>query len=266
MIISMCEEVQYPATQVPKALVGTVALNTIMGMVFLIPLVFVLPDQAMLAALASGQPVPTIIKSAVGSPGAAIGLLIPLLVLGLICGIGCTTAASRATWAFSRDGAIPGFKWWKVVNVKLDVPLNAMMLSMVIQLILGLIYFGAPVAFNAFSGVGVICLTLSYAIPILVSLIRGRSQVREGQFHLKGLGVFCNVVALAWSALAIPLFSMPTTLPVTPQLMNYASVVFAAFFLIATVWYFAWGKKNYEGPPTHEEAVLEARRASLISQ
>lgn len=59
---------------------------------------------------------------------------------------------------------------------------------------------------------------------------------------------------------------MPTYLPVTPQSMNYASVVFAAFFFIATLWYFVWGKKNYEGPPTHEEAVLEARRASINSK
>src|SRR5689334_3706801 len=105
----MCEEVRQPATQVPKAMVATVALNTICGLIFLIPLVFVLHDQAGLAALLSGQPTPTIIKNAVGSSGAAIGLLVPLLVLGLLCGIGCTTAASRATWAFSRDGAIPGY-------------------------------------------------------------------------------------------------------------------------------------------------------------
>jgi amino acid transporter len=192
----MCEEVEHPATQVPKALVGTVALNTICGLVFLIPLVFVLPPQADLFALLSGQPVPTIIASAVGTPGAAIGLLIPLLVLGLMCGIGCTTAASRATWAFARDGAIPGSKLWRSVNTKLDVPFNAMMLSMAVQLVLGLIYFGAPVAFNAFSGVGVICLTLSYAVPILISLMRGRSHVKEGPFYLGALGTFCNVVAL----------------------------------------------------------------------
>jgi uncharacterized membrane protein YfcA len=47
--------------------------------------------------------------------------------------------------------------------------------------------------------------------------------------------------------------------------MNYASVVFFAFFMIATAWYFAWGKKNYQGPPTHEDAILEARRASVVS-
>tara|TARA_R110002003_G_scaffold488_2_gene20063 strand:+ start:366 stop:521 length:156 start_codon:yes stop_codon:yes gene_type:complete len=47
--------------------------------------------------------------------------------------------------------------------------------------------------------------------------------------------------------------------------MNYTSVVFAGFFAIATAWYFAWGKKNYEGPPTHEGIVLDARRASIVN-
>ncbi|KAF2247096.1 amino acid transporter [Trematosphaeria pertusa] len=265
MIISMCEEVQQPATQVPKAMVGTIVLNTIAGLVFLIPLVFVMPDQATLAALASGQPVPVIIKDAIGSSGGAIGLLIPLLVLAVFCGIGCTTAASRCTWAFARDGAIPGSRWWKTVNVKLDVPLNAMMLSMVVQLVLGLIYFGSTAAFNAFSGVGVICLTMSYACPIAVSLLNGRRHIRDGNFHLGKLGIFCNCVALAWSLLAIPLFCMPTAIPVTPQYMNYASVVFFAFFVISTAWYFIWGKKNYRGPPVQEDEILEARRASITS-
>ncbi|KAF2009008.1 amino acid transporter [Aaosphaeria arxii CBS 175.79] len=266
MIISMCEEVQQPATQVPKAMVATIVINTLAGLAFLIPLVFVMPDQAMLAALASGQPVPIIIKSAVGSAGGTFALLVPLLVLGLLCGVACTTAASRCTWAFARDGAIPGSQWWKTVNVKLDVPLNAMMLSMAVQLILGLIYFGSSAAFNAFSGVGVICLTLSYACPIAVSLVNKREALREGNFFLGKLGVFCNVISLAWSALAIPLFCMPTSIPVVAEFMNYASVVFAAFFLVATVWYFVWGKKNYQGPPVHEDAALqEVRRASVAS-
>ncbi|KAL9035993.1 MAG: hypothetical protein Q9180_004557 [Flavoplaca navasiana] len=265
MIISMCEEVQQPATQVPKAMVGTIVLNTIAGLIFLIPLVFVMPDQAELAALVSAQPTPVIIKSAIGSSGGTIALLLPLLVLALFCGIGCTTASSRCTWAFARDGAIPGSKWWKQVNPKLDVPLNAMMMIMVVELALGLIYFGSSAAFNAFSGVGVICLTLSYACPILMNVITGRKQIALGNFHLGKLGWFCNIVALCWSALALPLFCMPTAIPVVPEYMNYASVVFFAFFVVATAWYFVWGKKNYQGPPTHEDAVLEARRASVIS-
>ncbi|KAF1995713.1 amino acid transporter [Amniculicola lignicola CBS 123094] len=266
MIISMCEEVEQPATQVPKAMVGTVILNTFAGLVFLIPLVFVLPDQAMLAVLASGQPTPTIIKEAIGSSGGAIGLLFPLLVLAMFCGIGCTTATSRCTWAFARDGAIPGSKWWSQINNKLDVPLNAMLMTSAIEILLALIYFGSAAAYNAFAGVGVICLTMSYACPIIASVAGGRKHIAAGSFNLGALGLFCNVVAIGWTLLAIPLFCMPTYIPITPEFMNYASVVFFAFFLIATAWYFVWGKKHYQGPPVVEEqAVLEARRASVTS-
>ncbi|EFQ27312.1 amino acid permease [Colletotrichum graminicola] len=256
MIISMCEEVKKPATQVPKALVLTVILNTVAGLLFLIPLVFVLPDITYLISLANGQPVPAIVKDAMGTSGGAFGLLFPLMVLAILCGIGCTTAASRCTWAFARDGAIPGSRWWKEVHPKLDVPLNAMMLSMAIQIILGLIYFGSSAAFNAFSGVGVISLTASYAMPIAISLFDGRSHLVGSPFNLGKFGVAANVIALAWSALAMPLFCMPVFVPVTAATVNYAPVVFVAACLISGGWYIAWGKKNYAGPPTQEAAAF----------
>ncbi|KAK0662749.1 putative amino-acid permease C15C4.04c [Lasiodiplodia hormozganensis] len=253
MIISMCEEARAPSVQVPKAMVATVIINTFAGLLILIPLVFVLPDPVSLLQRSSNQPVPTIIKDAVGSPGGAFALLVPLIVLGLLCGICCTTATSRAVWAFARDGAIPGSKYWKMVNFKLDqVPFNAMMLSMAVQLLLGLIYFGSSAAFNAFSGVGVVCLTASYAVPIAASLGGGRAHVKKGKFYLGPTGYFCNVVALCWSLLAIPLFCMPAVIPVDATTMNYASVVFAAFILLAVGWYIAWGFKHYVGPP-HDE-------------
>ena len=265
MVISMCEEVQHPSTQVPKAMVITIIINTIGGLLFLVPLMFVLPDLAMLVALPSGQPVPTIIKSAVGSSGAAIALLLPLMVLAILCGTACSTAASRCTWAFARDGGIPGSKWWSKVHPKLDLPLNAMLLSTIIQLLLGVIYFGSTTAFNAFSGVGVISLTVSYAAPIAVSMIEGRKQVKGARFSLGKFGWFCNGIAmgklsllalsalanpLAWSILAVPLFCMPAYLPVTAATVNYAPVVFVGFVCIASAWYTAWGRKNYRGPPT----------------
>lgn len=194
MITSMCEEVREPSTQVPKAMVLTVLINTVCGFLFLIPLVFVLPDLQDLIPLS--QPVPFIIKSAVGSPGAAIALCLPLIVLGICCGIGCTTAASRCVWAFARDGAIPGSGWWKQVHPNLDVPLNAMMLSMVVQILLGLLWFGSSAAFNAFSGVGVISLTTAYASPIAISLFTGRKAMKGAKFNLGAFGVFVNVIAL----------------------------------------------------------------------
>ncbi|CAF3442079.1 hypothetical protein SNK03_007719 [Fusarium graminearum] len=251
MIISMCEEVQNPSVQVPKAMVATIFINTFAGLLFIIPLMFVLPDLQQV--ILSAQPVPFIIKSAVGSSGGAFGLLFPLIILAIICGIGCTTATSRCTWAFARDGAIPGAKWWSKVNTSLDVPLNAMMLSMVVQIILGVIYFGSSAAFNAFSGVGVICLTASYATPIAISLATGRKQVKTGKFYLGKFGAVANVIAIAWSLLAMPLFCMPSMIPVTPETVNYAPVVFVFACLVSGIWYWAWGHKNYAGPPTNED-------------
>ncbi|GAM86294.1 hypothetical protein ANO11243_043060 [Dothideomycetidae sp. 11243] len=256
MIINMAEEVRDPAIQIPKAMLGTVFLNTIIGFIFLIPLMFVLPDVTTL--LASAQPVPVIVASAVGNSTGAFLLLLPLIVLAIICGIGCTTAASRCVWSFARDGAIPGFQLWSRVNRKLDVPLNAMMLSMVVQILLGLIYFGSSAAFNAFSGVGVISLTLSYGMPIAVSLFEGRAQLRHARFHLgSALGMFCNVVAVAWTLLAIPLFSMPAAITgLTSQTVNYAPVVFVGFLAISALWYLVYGRNHYNGPPTASDPGL----------
>ncbi|KAL4802461.1 amino acid/polyamine transporter I [Aspergillus unguis] len=251
MIISMCEEVRHPAIQVPKAMVGTIVINTFAGLVFLIPVCFVMDDLVELANLASGQPIPSIFKSAIGNEVGTFLLLLPLIILGFICGIGCVTATSRCIWAFARDGAIPGSQWWRTVNKKLDVPLNALTLGMVIELLFGLIYFGSTAAYSAFSSVGTILLTLSYACPIAVSLcLRRREDIKLGRFNLGALGVFCNVVALAWTLLVIPLFNFPTYAEVTLETMNYCSVVFVGFITISAVWYWVWGHKNYAGPPT----------------
>ena len=186
---------------VPKAMIGTVVMNLIAGLLFLIPVCFVLPDLTMLANLASGQPAPVIFQHALGSNVGAFCLMIPLLLLGLICGVGCVTATSRCTWAFARDGGIPGSGWWRVVNKKLDIPLNAMMLGMVVEIALGAIYFGSTAAYNAFSGVGVIFLTVSYACPIGVSLIlRRRQDLKNGHFNFGVFGVIANILALGKSS------------------------------------------------------------------
>jgi hypothetical protein len=52
-------------------------------------------------------------------------------------------------------------------------------------------------AYNAFSGVGVIFLTMSYACPIAVSLIfRCREDIKNGSFNFGIFGLIANVFAL----------------------------------------------------------------------
>ncbi|KAL4960175.1 amino acid/polyamine transporter I [Aspergillus stella-maris] len=257
MVISMCEEVKNPRTQVPKAIIFTVLINTLAGLLFLIPVVAVLPSASLSTLLQSDQPFPVIVKSAIGSEAGSFLLLLPLIILALLNGIACTTATSRCIWAFARDGAIPGARHWSLVHGYLNVPLNAMMLSMLSQILLGSIYFGSEAAFNAFSSAGVIFLTVSYASPVAVSLMGKRKAVKMGGFDLGVFGVGCNVVALCWSALAVPLFCMPSYLPATAETVNYSCVVFVGFITVASLWYWLWGYKGFKGPVFDDVQALE---------
>ena len=53
----MCEEVQMPEREVPKAMVLSVAAAGITGVIYLIPILFVLPDVSLLLSVANGQPI-----------------------------------------------------------------------------------------------------------------------------------------------------------------------------------------------------------------
>jgi amino acid transporter len=253
----MCEEVQMAEREVPRAMVLSVAAAGITGIIYLIPILFVLPDVSLLLAVANGQPVGLIFKIATGSAGGGFGLLFLILGILFFAGVGALTAASRCTYAFARDGAIPGSHLWAQVDKRFDIPLMGLLLSTLVDALLGCIYFGSTAAFNAFTGCATICLSVSYGIPILVSVLRGRRAVRHSTFSLGRFGFFINIATIAWIMLAIILFCMPTAIPVTATSMNYASAVFAGFALVSMVWYIIRGRKNFNGPPVPADVEPE---------
>jgi amino acid transporter len=249
MVAAMCEEVQNPHREVPKAMVLSVVAAGVTGLVYLIPILFTLPPVELLLGVANGQPIGLLFKTVTGSAAGGFGLLFLILGVMMFAGIGALTAASRCTYAFARDGAIPGFRLWRRVSPRLDVPVYAVLLSTLVDCLLGLIYFGSTAAFNSFTGVATICLSTSYGLPILILLLRGRRAVRHSSFSLGRFGYAINLLAVCWIVLAVVLFCMPVSLPVTAAGMNYASVVFAGFALISLVWYFAYARKEFKGPP-----------------
>ena len=61
MVASMCEEVQNPEREVPKAMVLSVAAAGITGLLYVIPILFVLPEVSLL--LEQAQPIGLIFKT-----------------------------------------------------------------------------------------------------------------------------------------------------------------------------------------------------------
>jgi amino acid permease (GABA permease) len=249
MVAAMCEEVQNPEREVPKAMVLSVVAAGITGVIYLIPILFVMPNIDKLLAVSTGQPIGYLFMSATGSAGGGFGLLFLIIGIQFFAGIGSLTAASRCLYAFSRDGAVPGSRIWSKINKRYDLPLNALLLSTLIQALLGLIYLGSSAAFNAFTGVATICLSASYAIPVFIVLLRGRHLIDKAPFHLGKFGYVINIITVLWILLAIVIFTMPTVIPVTPSSMNYASVLFVFFAGVSVLWYGVSGKKHFTGPP-----------------
>ncbi|KAF9228213.1 amino acid transporter [Gyrodon lividus] len=216
MIASMAEEVHNSSEILPRAISWSVPIGAITGIVFL--LLFTLLGVATLLAVPSGQPIGVMFTLIMGSDAGGFGLVI--FGIGMFCAISISCAASRATWAFARDKAIPFHTHFTETNPYLsDVPVNALLLSTAIQVLLGLIYLGSSTAFNAFVWVAVI------------------TEIANAPFHLGKLGSVVNAIAVLWIMFAIVLFSMPAIIPVTQVTMNYASVVFVGFAAISAVWY-----------------------------
>jgi amino acid transporter len=209
-----------------------------------------LSDLADIVEAPAAQALPFIFHKIMGSPGGGLALTFLVLMVTLFCSISITTAASRCTWAAARDHAVPFSNTFASVNLKLGVPLNALLLVTLLQLLLGLINLGSTSAFTAFVSVGVIALAISYAIPIILSLLNRREQVNTANWNLgNAIGYVVNILAVVWIGFELILFSMPGALPVTEVSMNYASVVLVGFLGMAGIFYAVYARKVYNGPP-----------------
>ena len=259
MITSMAEEVAQPTLDISRAMTWCLPISFVAGLFFILPICFAMPPLEDILAAPLAQAVPFIFNAVMGSPGSGLALMFFVLGVALFCSISITTAASRSTWAFARDHAIPLSRVWSKVSN--ETPIYALGLVTLIQMLLGLINLGSSSAFTAFASTGVIALSASYAIPIAISLFTGRTFVSQARWRVSNsVGFVINGVAVAWVIFQLVLFSMPAALPVTAVSMNYASVVFVGFMFWSIVYYALVARK---GKPDTMRMILDTDHPSV---
>lgn len=69
-------------------------------------------------------------------------------------GQGCTITATRVIFAYSRDGALPGSRWWRKVDKRTHTPVIATWGVLTVAALLGLLMFAGPVAIGAVFSIG----------------------------------------------------------------------------------------------------------------
>ncbi|CAN9462563.1 unnamed protein product [Alternaria alternata] len=107
----------------------------------------------------------------------------------------------------------------------------------------------------------IVLLYLSYSVPVICLLIRGRDKISHGPFWLGPVGLFANIVLLVWTLFTLVMYSFPYAKPVEAGNMNYVCVVYAIVALIASVdWLFRGRKKFVVAGERKEEGVNPAPR------
>ncbi len=187
----------------------------------------------------------------------------------LFCTTACLTSASRMTFAFSRDGAIPGSRWLATVNAKTHIPANAVIFVAVVGAIITLPALksvgGVPVAFYAVVSVAVIGLYLAFLIPIFLRWRMG-DAFEPGSWTNGSKYKWMNLVAVVEIAVISVYFILPFTPTGVPgnkhfawSSVNYAPVLTIGTLLILAVWWNVSAKKWFTGPKhTIDDAVIGA--------
>ena len=176
----------------------------------------------------------------------------------LFCAVACLTSCSRMMFAFSRDGAVPGHRYWARIN-KYHVPVNAVLVSAAIGVLITLPALwksprGIPTAFYAVVSIGVIGLYLAFFIPIWLRWREG-SKFKAGEWNLGKNYKWMNLVALFEIAVVCIYFILPFEPAAVPGnenftwlAVNYAPILVGITLLFLWVWWHSSVKKWFKGP------------------
>ena len=211
----LAEEVHRPEKMVPIAIMGTVAIGFVTSWFYSIGLFFSMTSLTDLQTTPTLVPILALFDQALGSIAGAVVLEALFIATGIWCLVASHTWQSRLCWSFARDGGLPFSKFLSHVDRRVDVPLRAHFVSCVIVTVLGLLYLGSYTAFNSMVTACIVLLYVSYSIPVICLLIKGRDNIHHGPFWMGPVGFLSNVVLLLWTCFTIIMYSFPPAKPVT---------------------------------------------------
>ena len=262
----MSEETHEAHNAAPRGIVFSVVISVIFGFILLTAMnVGITPDKVFTAAdgtvngaagyqhaldsyatLSNAGPPITIWIDAVGQTG---GLIILLLVIGaqFYCGMSSVTANSRMIYAFSRDGAMPGSRFWHRINSRTRTPTNSIWLAAVGAFVLGLPYLFSYTAYAAVTSIAVIGLYVAYVAPVFLR-VRAGSRFQQGPWTLGRWSRPIGITATIWVVFIAILFMLPQAQPINVSTFNYTPVVFLVVLGGAALWWVVSAKKWFKGP------------------
>ena len=252
----VAEETRNASVNAPKGIVNSVLVSLVAGWILLLAVTSAIQDYDGALASDIGLPPAQIFIDATGQ-GLGLTLVLICAVAQFFCGMACVTSSSRMSFAFSRDNALPGSRWWSKVNPRTGTPTNSIWLVTVLAIVLASPSLVSQTAYLAVTSIAVIGLYIAYVTPVLLRRIN--PDFVPGRWNLGRWSAPIGWIAVVWVGFIVVLFMLPPAAPVTIETFNYAPVAVAVVLVFAgATWIFGGRKHFMVEDPGHHDTVEPA--------
>ncbi|RMJ24961.1 hypothetical protein PHISP_04159 [Aspergillus sp. HF37] len=262
-VIHMAEEIPAPRRNVPRIMWMAVLFGALTGFIFMVVCLFCIQDLDTL--MQASLPFIGLMVNTVGREGGA-ALIVLFTFNGIGQAISVITTSSRLTWGFSRDGGLPWSRYLSHVDHVWQAPVRALWAQSIIISLVGVLYFFSTTALSAILSTSTVALTISYIIPILVLVTRGRDRLVAGPFHLGRWGLLINWVSIIYCAITTVFFLFAYSPHPTPSTMNYAIAVLGVMLVISIAFWFIQGNRTYLQTEESRADMIYARHLETAGQ
>ena len=251
----MSEETRQASIGAAWGIVMSVAVSVLFGFILLTAVTFALPNATNDEFVGAGQQILTFSWTTAMGENWAEFILFIAVIAQLFCTIASVTSASRMMFAFSRDRAVPGHRFWRRVSKRDRIPVYTVWAICVLSFLLMI-----PTLKNAFVGyavgtsIAVIGLYIAFAIPIYLRVRKGEAFER-GAWHLGRHYRWIDWVAVLWIAFISIVFLLPFSSVGVPgnegftwDFVNYTPLTVGGALLLFGGWYVLSAHKWFKGP------------------
>ena len=205
----VAEEVSDPTRRIPRAMILTILVGGVSGLISYAGYVLAAPD---LPAIVNGEdvdPIPAILVSSLGTAGSKVFLVITVTAF-ISCVLSLQAAGSRLLYAFARDRMLPASGWLSHVSEKHAVPTNALAVVCVVPMLIALFVYWRPDTLARVTAFAVLGIYVAFQAVVLAALRqRLKGWKPAGLWNLGSWGLLVNVLALAYGIFAIVLLLRP---------------------------------------------------------
>jgi amino acid transporter len=205
----VAEEVDNPTRRIPRAMMLTILIGGVSGLMSYAGYVLAAPDLQAIIDGKETDPIPAILESSLGTVGSKLFLCIAITAF-VSCVLSLQAAGSRLLYAFARDRMLPGSAWLSKMSERHSVPANALLVACVIPILICIYVYAFPNQLTRVTSFAVLGIYIAFQAVVLAALRqRFKGWKPAGDWTLGKWGMTVNIGALCYGVIAMILLIKP---------------------------------------------------------